>query len=100
MNYFKLSSAQQKVVLLMFTEDYYMVNNEGRDFKVWLEDKSLTKRGTLNRNTGEYLHREGWVSPAVNVGRVSSRLFYDVLSEKAIKHLQYLVSVGKLNPYK
>ena len=96
MDYFKLSSAQQRVILTMFKEDYYMVNNEGRDFKVWLEDKAFTMRGTLNRNTGEVLHREGWLSPAVNVNRVGSRLFYDVLSQKAIKHLQYLISIGKL----
>lgn len=73
-----------------------MVNNDGKDFKAWLEDRTFTKRGTMNRNTGDYLHREGWVTLSEDLTARSPINYYSVLTERAIQHLQFQVRLGRL----
>lgn len=99
MDYMTLTPAQKRVILHMLVDDYYLVNNEGKDYKVWLEDKSLTKRSTLNRTTAEVLSRQGWFTLAPIISRTNPNLIYNTLSERALKHLQFLTSIGKINPY-
>lgn len=70
-----------------------MVNNDGKDFKVWLEDTTFTKKGNVNRTTGAFLHREGWVVTVDDVHRYN---FYNKLSTRALSHIHALISAGRL----
>lgn len=90
-----LSKAQLSVLLLMYKKGYVMVNNEGANFKCWLEDQNGNKVPyVLNRNTGNCLHTDGWVDGDLSRdgGR---RKFYSKLSQRAVNKLSYWYTFPK-----
>lgn len=59
-----LTPAQKDVFLKMDRENYFLLTNEGSNYKCWLQKENSQDKIPVNRRTAESLHDKGLIVPS------------------------------------
>lgn len=81
-----ISQHQYAVLLEMFQSKAYLVTNEGKDYKAWLQCGDTKSPTRISTTTAKVLFAGGWIVQS-KAGQAQARkgLFYYELSSKIVK---------------
>lgn len=83
-----LTLKQRQLLKKIYLYNYLLVNNEGKNYKCWLEDRQGNFIETVRKDSANKLVSQGWFQEAKGK---NVNLFYNELTEKANKKIYFVM---------